>query len=211
MGVSSRLRAGSVSSCSVRARRSTWAPFEKRLPAIEAREEALQELDDEALTAAAGEAADYTEICAIGREAARRALEQRPYDVQLLGAMALLSGKVAEMATGEGKTLTAAIAAYGHVRLGHGPVHVLTVNDYLARRDATWMEPVYTLLGLSVGWVTEASTPEERREAYAAPTSPTCRSARPASTTCATSWSPTWTTGCSASWPPRSWTRPTRS
>ena len=88
--------------------------------------------------------------------------------MQLVGAMALLAGKVAEMATGEGKTLTATIAAYGHVRLGNGPVHVLTVNDYLARRDATWMEPVYTLLGLSVGWVTEASTPEERRAAYAA-------------------------------------------
>jgi preprotein translocase subunit SecA len=142
------------------------APFEKRLPAIEAREEALRELDDEALTEAAGEASDETEICAVGREAAWRALEQRPYDVQLVGAMALMAGKVAEMATGEGKTLTATIAAYGHVRTGHGPVHVLTVNDYLARRDATWMEPVYTLLGLSVGWVTEASTPQERREAY---------------------------------------------
>src|SRR5690242_2531275 len=72
------------------------------------------------------------------------------------------------MATGEGKHLTATVAAYGHVLLGNGPVHVLTVNDYLARRDATWMEPVYTLLGLTVGWVTEASTPEERRTAYAA-------------------------------------------
>ncbi|MCO8270035.1 accessory Sec system translocase SecA2 [Actinoplanes sp. TRM 88003] len=144
------------------------APFSKRLPAIEAREDALRELDDEALTKAAGEASDFTEICAVGREAAHRALEQRPYDVQLLGAMALLSGKVAEMATGEGKTLTAVVAAYGHVRLGHGPVHVLTVNDYLARRDAEWMQPVYKLLGLSVGWVTEASTPEERREAYLA-------------------------------------------
>jgi preprotein translocase subunit SecA len=143
-------------------------PLEKRLPAIEAREEALKELDDEALTAAAGEAGDFTEVCAVGREAARRALDQRPYDVQLLGAMALLAGKVAEMGTGEGKTLTATVAAYGHVRLGNGPVHVLTVNDYLARRDATWMEPVYALLGLSVGWVTEASTPAERREAYAA-------------------------------------------
>jgi preprotein translocase subunit SecA len=144
------------------------APLEKRLPAIEAREETLREWDDEALTAAAAEATDYTEICAVGREAARRALDERPFDVQLLGAMALLSGKVAEMATGEGKTLTAAIAAYGHVRLGHGPVHVLTVNDYLAHRDAVWMEPVYTLLGLSVGWVTEASTHEERTEAYGA-------------------------------------------
>jgi preprotein translocase subunit SecA len=144
------------------------APFRRRLPAIEGREEALRELDDEGLTGAAGEAKDFTEICAIGREAAWRALEQRPYDVQLLGAMALLSGKVAEMATGEGKTLTATIAAYGHVRLGNGPVHVLTVNDYLARRDAEWMEPVYQLLGLSVGWVTESSTPEQRREAYLA-------------------------------------------
>src|SRR4051795_7416805 len=143
-------------------------PFERRLPDIEAREEALRELDDAALTEAAAAAKDYTEICAVGREAAWRALEQRPYDVQLLGAMALLSGKVAEMATGEGKTLTATVAAYGHVRLGHGPVHVLTVNDYLARRDATWMEPVYTLLGLTVGWVTETSTPQERRAAYAA-------------------------------------------
>src|ERR687889_927932 len=143
-------------------------PFERRLGAIEAREEALQELDDAALTDAAGDATDYTELCAIGREAARRALGERPFDVQLLGAMALLSGKIAEMATGEGKTLTATIAAYGHVRMGNGPVHVLTVNDYLARRDAVWMEPVYTRLGLSVGWVTEASTPEERREAYSA-------------------------------------------
>src|SRR3954468_5262004 len=144
------------------------APLERRLPAIEAREEALRELDDAALTEAAAAADDYTEICAVGREAAWRALEQRPYDVQLVGAMALLHGHVAEMATGEGKTLTAAIAAYGHVRLGHGPVHVLTVNDYLARRAAEWMEPVYSLLGLTVGWVTEASTHDERREAYSA-------------------------------------------
>ncbi|WP_406080526.1 accessory Sec system translocase SecA2 [Micromonospora sp. NBC_00858] len=142
------------------------APLEKLLPAIEAREDDLAALDDAALTEAAGNTVGYEEICAVGREAARRGLDQRPYDVQLLGAMALLSGKVAEMATGEGKTLTAAIAAYGHVRLGNGPVHVLTVNDYLARRDAQWMEPVYTLLGLTVGWVNEASTPQERRDAY---------------------------------------------
>ncbi|PZF98989.1 accessory Sec system translocase SecA2 [Micromonospora deserti] len=142
-------------------------PLEKLLPAIEARAEALSALDDAELTEAAGTAVGYEEICAVGREAARRGLDQRPYDVQLLGAMALLSGKVAEMATGEGKTLTAAIAAYGHVRMGNGPVHVLTVNDYLARRDARWMEPVYTLLGLTVGWVNEASTPQQRRDAYA--------------------------------------------
>ncbi|MET7818696.1 accessory Sec system translocase SecA2 [Micromonospora zamorensis] len=143
------------------------APLEKLLPAVEAREDELAALDDAELTEAAGAATGYEEICAIGREAARRGLDQRPYDVQLLGAMSLLSGKVAEMATGEGKTLTATIAAYGHVRLGNGPVHVLTINDYLARRDAQWMEPVYTLLGLTVGWVNEASTPQERRDAYA--------------------------------------------
>ncbi|MGW0214348.1 accessory Sec system translocase SecA2 [Micromonospora chokoriensis] len=143
------------------------APLEKLLPAIEARADELAALDDAELTEAAGAATGYEEICAVGREAARRGLDQRPYDVQLLGAMSLLSGKVAEMATGEGKTLTATIAAYGHVRLGNGPVHVLTINDYLARRDAQWMEPVYTLLGLTVGWVNEASTPQERRDAYA--------------------------------------------
>ncbi|MGW4681605.1 accessory Sec system translocase SecA2 [Micromonospora taraxaci] len=143
------------------------APLEKLLPAIEARADEFAALDDAELTEAAGAATGYEEICAVGREAARRGLDQRPYDVQLLGAMSLLSGKVAEMATGEGKTLTATIAAYGHVRLGNGPVHVLTINDYLARRDAQWMEPVYTLLGLTVGWVNEASSPQERRDAYA--------------------------------------------
>jgi preprotein translocase subunit SecA len=143
------------------------APLRKRLPEIEAREKDLTALTDAEFTEAAGRATKVEEICALGREAARRALDQRAYDVQLLGAMALLAGKVAEMATGEGKTLTATIAAYGHVRLGNGPVHVLTVNDYLARRDAEWMAPVYRLLGLTVGWVTEACTPEQRRAAYA--------------------------------------------
>jgi preprotein translocase subunit SecA len=118
------------------------APLEKHLPKIDAREEELQELTDEELIEAAGAAESYVDICAIGREAARRALDQRAYDVQLIGVMAMLDYRVAEMATGEGKTLAAAIAAYGHVRLGRGPVHVITVNDYLARRDAQWMEPV---------------------------------------------------------------------
>ena len=166
MGVSTRLKSRFRKFLQRPGTTVDLGPFSKRLEAIEAREESLRELDDEALTAAAQEATGLTEICAVGREAARRALDQRPYDVQLLGAMALLSDQVAEMATGEGKTLTAAIAAYGHVRMGHGPVHVLTVNDYLARRDAEWMEPVYTLLGLTVAWVTESSTHEERREAY---------------------------------------------
>ncbi|GAA2527616.1 accessory Sec system translocase SecA2 [Pilimelia columellifera] len=144
------------------------APLRDRLADIEDKEAALTELDDAGLTERAGDATDVADICAIGREAARRAIGERPYDVQMLGAMALLHGTVAEMATGEGKTLTAAIAAFGHVRRGDGPVHILTVNDYLARRDAEWMKPIYDLLGLQVGWVTEASTPQERREAYAA-------------------------------------------
>ncbi|HWG99468.1 MAG TPA: accessory Sec system translocase SecA2 [Pilimelia sp.] len=142
------------------------APLRARLPKIEALEPELRELADEELTERAGRAEHLHEIMALGREAARRALDERPYDVQLLGAMALAAGTVAEMATGEGKTLTAAIAAFGHVRRGNGPVHVLTVNDYLARRDAEWMEPVYRLLGLTVGWVTEGATPQERRAAY---------------------------------------------
>jgi preprotein translocase subunit SecA len=143
------------------------APFRSLLPRIEARGPDLADLDDDALVAAAGDATELVEICAIGREAAHRALGERAYDEQLLGVLALLSGHVAEMATGEGKTLAAAIAAYGHVRRGNGPVHVLTVNDYLARRDAEWMAPVYRLLGISVGWVTETRTPQQRREAYA--------------------------------------------
>jgi preprotein translocase subunit SecA len=141
--------------------------YEDMLPRIEALEPDLQELSDEELTERAAEAEELVELCAVGREAARRALGERPYDVQMIGVLAMLDGHVAEMATGEGKTLTAAIAAYGHVRLGNGPVHVITVNDYLARRDADWMRPVYELLGLTVGSVTEADTREERIEAYA--------------------------------------------
>jgi preprotein translocase subunit SecA len=143
------------------------APLSAQLPAVEARGEELTSLDDDELTAAAVEAVGPVDICAIGREAAHRALGERTYDEQVFGVLALLAGHVAEMATGEGKTMVACIAAYGHVRRGNGPVHVLTVNDYLARRDAEWMAPVYRLLGLSVGWVTEGSTRQERREAYA--------------------------------------------
>jgi preprotein translocase subunit SecA len=141
-------------------------PLEKLLPQIADREDDLQALDDAALAEAGEQAEDLVEICAVGREAARRAIGERPYDVQLLGAMSLLAGNVIEMATGEGKTLTAAIAAYGYTTRGLGPVRVLTINDYLARRDAEWMAPIYELLGLTVGWVTDTSTPEERREAY---------------------------------------------
>lgn len=106
-----------------------------------------------------------TEICALGREAARRTLGERAYDVQLLGAVGMLSGYVVEMATGEGKTLTGALTAIGYA-LGGRRVHVMSVNDYLAQRDAEWMRPVYELLGVSTAWVTQDSTWKERREAY---------------------------------------------
>lgn len=142
-------------------------PMRALLPAVEERGQEQAGLDDAELTSVAARAQDVVEICAVGREAAHRALGERAYDEQVLGVMALLANEVAEMATGEGKTLAAAIAAYGHVRRGNGPVHVLTVNDYLARRDAEWMAPVYRLLGLTVGWVTETTPQRRRREAYA--------------------------------------------
>jgi preprotein translocase subunit SecA len=146
---------------------ASLARYEELLPGIAAREAALRELDDAGLTAAARAAADDTGICAVGREAARRALGERPFDVQLLGTLAMLSGQVAEMATGEGKTLSGALAAAGYVRRGH-QVQVMAVNDYLARRDAEWMRPVYDLLGVTVSWIGQASTPDERRRGYAA-------------------------------------------
>ncbi|MGI5995088.1 accessory Sec system translocase SecA2 [Saccharomonospora viridis] len=105
------------------------------------------------------------EVCALGREAARRALGERAFDVQLLGTMGLLTGHVVQMATGEGKTLAGALAAAGYALQGKR-VHLISVNDYLARRDAQWMRPVYDALGVSVGWVEPSSTADERRDAY---------------------------------------------
>jgi preprotein translocase subunit SecA len=141
------------------------------LPDIAGGEQAVMALTDSELTAAAREAADDAAddatFCALAREAARRGLGERPFDVQLVGTLALLAGQVAEMATGEGKTLSGALAAAGYALRGQS-VHVMSVNDYLARRDAEWMLPVYDLLGVSVGWIAETSTPAERRHAYAA-------------------------------------------
>jgi preprotein translocase subunit SecA len=152
--------------------------FEGLLTSIEWREKKVGDLSDEELTAAAGELRragdepgfdekELVELCAIAREAAKRALDERPYDVQLLGAMQLLAGHVVQMATGEGKTLAGAIAAAGYALQGKA-VHVMSVNDYLAQRDAEWMGPVYELLGISVGWVSQTSSQDERRTAYAA-------------------------------------------
>src|SRR5580692_8770676 len=145
-------------------------PYLALLPAIANREQAIAALGDNELAATARQAADTaddTAICALGREAARRGLGERPFDVQLVGTLAMMNGQVAEMATGEGKTLSGALAAAGYALRGRS-VHVMSVNDYLARRDAEWMRPVYDLLGVSVGWIGQASTPAERRAAYAA-------------------------------------------
>lgn len=130
-------------------------------------------LDDDQLKQAAGllnledlaESPDITQFLAIAREAAQRFTGLRPFDVQLLGALRMLAGDVIEMATGEGKTLSGAIAAAGYALAGRH-VHVVTINDYLARRDAEWMGPLIEALGLTVGWVTAESTAEERRAAY---------------------------------------------
>jgi preprotein translocase subunit SecA len=146
---------------------ASLTPFRRQLPAIAALEETFRNVTDAELADLAGHAGGDAEFCAIGREAARRALGERPYDVQLLGTLVMLSGHVAEMATGEGKTLSGALAAARYARQGRS-VHVLSVNDYLARRDAEWMRPVYDLLGVAVGCVGQASTPAERRGAYAA-------------------------------------------
>ncbi|MDL4818114.1 accessory Sec system translocase SecA2 [Actinomadura opuntiae] len=145
------------------------APFRDAVAEAGRREERVRGLTDAELTAAAAPdlIADLPEFCAIGREAARRTLGERPFDVQLTGTLALLAGHVAEMATGEGKTLAGALAAAGYALRGES-VHVMSVNDYLARRDAEWMGPLYAMLRVSVAWVGQASTPDERREAYRA-------------------------------------------
>lgn len=130
-------------------------------------------LDDEQLRKAAellnlddlADSTDIPQFLAIAKEAAERATTLRPFDVQLLGALRMLAGDVVEMATGEGKTLSGAIAAAGYA-LGGRHVHVITINDYLARRDAEWMGPLLEALGLTVGWITESSTADERRTAY---------------------------------------------
>jgi preprotein translocase subunit SecA len=107
------------------------------------------------------------EAFAVVREAARRTLDMRHFDVQLIGGMVLHEGKIAEMRTGEGKTLVATLTAYLNALAGKG-VHIVTVNDYLARRDAEWMGKIYTFLGMSVGVVVSHQPPEEKREAYLA-------------------------------------------
>ena len=136
-------------------------------------DEEAADLNDEKLRKAAGllnledlaESDDIPQFLAIAREAAERSTGLRPFDVQLLGALRMLAGDVIEMATGEGKTLAGAIAAAGYALAGRH-VHVVTINDYLAHRDAEWMGPLLKAMGLTVGWITAESTSEDRRAAY---------------------------------------------
>ncbi|OBK85480.1 accessory Sec system translocase SecA2 [Mycolicibacter sinensis] len=130
-------------------------------------------LDDDQLRKAAqllklkdlADASDIPQFLAIAREAAERSIGLRPFDVQLQGALRMLAGDVVEMATGEGKTLSGAIAAAGYA-IGGRHVHVVTINDYLARRDAEWMGPLLDAMGVSVGWITAESSAADRRAAY---------------------------------------------
>ena len=160
---------------------SANARFLKRLQpkvdAINALESGYQQLSDEQLSAKteefrqrldAGETIDdiLVEAFAICREGGRRFLGMRHYDVQLIGGMILHEGNIAEMVTGEGKTLVATLPAYLNAIEGKG-VHVVTVNDYLARRDMEWMAPLYRGLGLTVGAIWSGMEPDERQQSYA--------------------------------------------
>ena len=151
--------------------------YEKRAAKINAIEPEMELLDDEELRAEAdslrerargGESLDdlLPEAFALTREAARRSIGQRHFDVQLIGGMALHDGAIAEMKTGEGKTLTATLAVFLNTLAGKS-VHVVTVNDYLARRDAEWMTPVYEKLGVSVAAIQDSDDHEARQIKYA--------------------------------------------
>jgi preprotein translocase subunit SecA len=145
---------------------------------INAFEPAIQALSDAELTArtarfreqlVAGKTLDdlLPEAFAVVREASLRTLGLRHFDVQLIGGMVLNNGKIAEMRTGEGKTLVATLPAYLNALAGKG-AHIVTVNEYLAQRDADWMAPIYNFLGMSVGVVKAGLAPDEKRAAYAA-------------------------------------------
>ncbi len=137
----------------------------------------MQALSDDALRAKTPEFRDrlkggatidelLPEAFAVVRETSRRTLKMRHFDVQLIGGIALHQGKIAEMRTGEGKTLVATLPTYLNALPGEG-VHIVTVNEYLAQRDADWMGPVYRFLGLTVGVIKNAQSTDEKREAYA--------------------------------------------
>ena len=151
-----------------------WATVTK-INALEPRFQAMSNDELKAMTPAfrqrlaAGESLDdlLPEAFAVVREAAKRTLGQRHFDVQLVGGMVLHEGHISEMKTGEGKTLVATLPVYLNALAGDG-VHVVTVNDYLAKRDSEWMGQIYTFLGMSVGSIVHGLSDEQRREAYAA-------------------------------------------
>jgi preprotein translocase subunit SecA len=143
---------------------------------VSALEPTMQQLSDDHLAAytqqfrarlASGEPLQslLPEAFAVVREAASRVLGMRHYDVQILGGIVLAQGQVAEMATGEGKTLVAALPAYVYALCGKG-VHIVTVNDYLAQRDASWIGKILTFLGLRVGVVTSEASDVQRKEGF---------------------------------------------
>jgi preprotein translocase subunit SecA len=132
---------------------------------INARRGELRRQSDDVLRASAKEAATLVETFAVVAVVAERLLGLEMFDVQLQGALALADGKIAEMQTGEGKTLAAVPAIAWYAKAGEG-VHVMTVNDYLARRDAQWMGPIYKFFGLSVGCIQQSLSGEERKQAY---------------------------------------------
>jgi hypothetical protein len=144
------------------------------------------------------------------REAGKRTLDMRHFDVQLIGGIVLHEGKIAEMRTGEGKTLVATLPVYLNALTGGG-VHVVTVNDYLARRDADWMGQIYQFLGMTVGVVIAGMHPATRSAPPMPPTSPTAPTMNTASTTCATTWPSARIKRCSDRCITRWWTRWTRS
>jgi preprotein translocase subunit SecA len=152
--------------------------YQRRVPQINALESAIAALSDEAVRAKTQDFRDriangatldelLPEAFAVVREAGKRTLGQRHFDVQLVGGMVLHDGKIAEMKTGEGKTLVATLPVYLNALSGKG-VHVVTVNDYLARRDAEWMGQIYRFLGLEVGVIVHGLDENQRRTAYAA-------------------------------------------
>lgn len=146
----------------------------KGINALESKYQSLKNEDFKGLTeqfkqrVANGETLEalLPEVFAVAREAAKRSLGLRPFDVQLMGGIVLNANRIAEMKTGEGKTLTALLPCYLNALSGKG-VHVVTVNDYLARRDSDWSRPFYTLLGMTVGVNIPGMNPEEKRAAYA--------------------------------------------
>ena len=151
--------------------------YQRRVPQINALEPATAALSDDALRGRTSEFRDrlgrgetlddlLAEAFAVVREAARRTLGMRHFDVQMIGGMVLHDGKIAEMKTGEGKTLVATLPVYLNALAGTG-VHLVTVNDYLAKRDAEWMGRIYGFLGLTTGVIVPGLDDPERRAAYA--------------------------------------------